>query len=299
MEKNLPYRTIGFSIFGNILLAIVKIAAGILGNSYALVADGIESVSDVFSSILVLVGLRYAQKPADKNHPYGHGKIEPLVTFVIVGFLIASSLLIAYQSYQNILTPHQAPKAWTLLLLGVIILWKELSYRIVLRNSKLTGSSSLKADAWHHRADAITSVAAFIGIGIALCMGEGYETADDWVALLASGIILYNAYKIFRPALGEILDEDMYEDISLKIKEVAREVPGVMAIEKCHIRKTGMSYCVDIHLIVNGNITVKEGHDIAHKLKDTLQRQFPSIASVLIHVEPDYKEIRFRECLQN
>ena len=264
-----------------------------------MVADGIESVSDVFSSILVLVGLRYAQKPADKNHPYGHGKIEPLVTFVIVGFLIASSLLIAYQSYQNILTPHQAPKAWTLLLLGGIILWKELSYRIVLRNSKLTGSSSLKADAWHHRADAITSVAAFIGIGIALCMGEGYETADDWAALLASGIILYNAYKIFRPALGEILDEDMYEDISLKIKEVAREVPGVMAIEKCHIRKTGMSYCVDIHLIVNGNITVKEGHDIAHKLKDTLQRQFPSIASVLIHVEPDYKEIRFRECLQN
>ena len=295
MEKNLPYRTIGFSIFGNILLAIVKIAAGILGNSYALVADGIESVSDVFSSILVLVGLRYAQKPADKNHPYGHGKIEPLVTFVIVGFLIASSLLIAYQSYQNILTPRQAPKAWTLLLLGGIILWKELSYRIVLRNSKLTGSSSLKADAWHHRADAITSVAAFIGIGIALCMGEGYETADDWAALLASGIILYNAYKIFRPALGEILDEDMYEDISLKIKEVAREVPGIMAIEKCHIRKTGMSYCVDIHLIVNGNITVKEGHDIAHKLKDTLQRQFPSIASVLIHVEPDYKEIRFRE----
>ena len=252
MEKNLPYRTIGFSILGNILLAVVKIAAGILGNSYALVADGIESVSDVFSSILVLVGLRYAQKPADKNHPYGHGKIEPLVTFVIVGFLIASSLLIAYQSYQNILTPHQAPKAWTLLLLGGIILWKELSYRIVLRNSKLTESSSLKADAWHHRADAITSVAAFIGISIALCMGEGYETADDWAALLASGIILYNAYKIFRPALGEILDEDMYEDISLKIKEVAREVPGVMAIEKCHIRKTGMSYCVDIHLIVNG-----------------------------------------------
>ena len=299
MEKNLPYRTIGFSIFGNILLAIVKIAAGILGNSYALVADGIESVSDVFSSILVLVGLRYAQKPADKNHPYGHGKIEPLVTFVIVGFLIASSLLIAYQSYQNILTPHQVPKAWTLLLLGGIILWKELSYRIVLRNSKLTGSSSLKADAWHHRADAITSVAAFIGISIALCIGEGYETADDWAALLASGIILYNAYKIFRPALGEILDEDMYEDISLKIKEVAREVPGIMAIEKCHIRKTGMSYCVDIHLIVNGNITVKEGHDIAHKLKDTLQRQLPSIASVLIHVEPDYKEIHFRECLQN
>ena len=294
MEKKVPHQTAFFSIFANLVLAGVKVCAGIWGNSYALIADGIESISDVFSSFLVLIGLKYAEKPADKNHPYGHGKIEPLVTFFVVGLLIASALLIAYQSYQNILIPHQSPKAWTLLLLGGIILWKEISFRIVLRDSKKTGSTSLKADAWHHRADAITSVAAFIGISIALLCGEGYETADDWAALIASGIILINAYLIFRPALGEILDEDMYDDLLQKIKLLSKEVTGVLAIEKCHIRKTGMSYCVDIHLIVNGNITVKEGHDIAHRLKDTLQEQIPSIASVLIHVEPDYKDIRFK-----
>ena len=293
MEKKVPHQTAFFSIFANLVLAGVKVSAGIWGNSYALIADGIESISDVFSSFLVFIGLKYAEKPADKNHPYGHGKIEPLVTFFVVGLLIASALLIAYQSYQNILIPHQSPKAWTLLLLGGIILWKEISFRIVLRDSKKTGSTSLKADAWHHRADAITSVAAFIGISIALLCGEGYETADDWAALIASGIILINAYLIFRPALGEILDEDMYDDLLQKIKLLSKEVTGVLAIEKCHIRKTGMSYCVDIHMIVNGNITVKEGHDIAHRLKDTLQEQIPSIASVLIHVEPDYKEREF------
>ncbi|ERI64206.1 cation diffusion facilitator family transporter, partial [Capnocytophaga sp. oral taxon 863 str. F0517] len=293
MEKKVPHQTAFFSIFANLVLAGVKVSAGIWGNSYALIADGIESISDVFSSFLVFIGLKYAEKPADKNHPYGHGKIEPLVTFFVVGLLIASALLIAYQSYQNILIPHQSPKAWTLLLLGGIILWKEISFRIVLRDSKKTGSTSLKADAWHHRADAITSVAAFIGISIALLCGEGYETADDWAALIASGIILVNAYLIFRPALGEILDEDMYDDLLQKIKLLSKEVTGVLAIEKCHIRKTGMSYCVDIHMIVNGNITVKEGHDIAHRLKDTLQEQIPSIASVLIHVEPDYKEREF------
>ncbi len=291
MEKKSPYKTICFSIFGNLGLAGIKISAGILGNSYALIADGIESVSDVFSSSLVFLGLKYAEKPADENHPYGHGKIEPLITFLVVGFLIASALLIAYQGYQNILTPQKSPKAWTLILLGIIILWKEISYRVVLSNSKLTGSTSLKADAWHHRSDAITSVAAFIGISISLLFGEGFETADDWAALFASGIILFNAYLIFRPALGEILDEDVYEELSLRIKEIAKDISGVMAVEKCHIRKAGMSYCVDIHIIVNGKITVKEGHDIAHTFKDTLQKRIPSLTSILIHVEPDYRDI--------
>ncbi|EGD34364.1 cation diffusion facilitator family transporter [Capnocytophaga sp. oral taxon 338] len=291
MEKKSPYKTICFSIFGNLGLAGIKISAGILGNSYALIADGIESVSDVFSSSLVFFGLKYAEKPADKNHPYGHGKIEPLITFLVVGFLIASALLIAYQGYQNILTPQKSPKAWTLILLGIIILWKEINYRVVLSNSKLTGSTSLKADAWHHRSDAITSVAAFIGISISLLFGEGFETADDWAALFASGIILFNAYLIFRPALGEILDEDVYEGLSLRIKEIAKDISGVMAVEKCHIRKAGMSYCVDIHIIVNGKITVKEGHDIAHTFKDTLQKRIPSLTSILIHVEPDYRDI--------
>ncbi len=275
------------SIVGNLGLAIVKALAGIFGNSYALIADAIESTGDVLSSILVLFGLKYSQRPADENHPYGHGRIEPLMTFIVVGFLGASAMIIAYQSIQNINTPHAAPKPFTLIVLGGIILIKEIFYRFVSRVGKETNSTSVQADAWHHRSDAITSLAAFIGISIALWLGEGYESADDWAALLACSIILYNSYLIFRPALGEIMDEDVYQEMVVEIREVAATVPGVIDTEKCYVRKLGLKFHVDLHLTVNSNITVKEGHDIAHLLKDTLILKMPQIADVLIHVEPD------------
>jgi cation diffusion facilitator family transporter len=276
-----------FSILGNTCLAIVKGLAGILGNSYALIADAIESTTDIFGSLLVLFGLKYASRPADKNHPYGHGRIEPLITFLVVGFLIFSAFIIAHESIKNIQTPHELPKSWTLYVLGAIILWKEISFRLVLKKSKETDSSSLKADAWHHRSDAITSVAAFLGISIALFMGKGYETADDWAALLASGFILYNCYLIFRPALGEIMDEHVYDDLLQEIKEVSKTVDGVIDTEKCFIRKSGMKYHVDLHATVSGEISVKKGHDIAHDLKDSLRTQIPQLGHVLIHVEPN------------
>lgn len=172
-------KAIYFSIAGNFVLALLKWLAGYFGNSYALIADAIESTADIFSSFLVLLGLKYAQRPADENHPYGHGRIEPLITFMVVGFLIISATIIAYESLQNIGTPHQLPKPWTLLVLGGLILWKEASYRVAIKKSRETGSSSLKADAWHHRSHAITSVAAFIGISIALLLGKGYEYSDQ------------------------------------------------------------------------------------------------------------------------
>lgn len=280
-------RTTYFSIIGNVFLAIIKGVTGVLGNSYALIADAIESTTDVLASCLVLLGLKYASKPADENHPYGHGRIEPLVTFLVVAFLVTSATIIAYESIQNIQTPHKVPKPWTLIVLGCIIIWKEISYRIIIKKSKETQSSSLKADAWHHRSDAITSVMAFIGISIAVTLGEGYETADDWAALLASTIILYNSYLIFRPALAEIMDEHIYDDLIDLIREKSVEVEGVLATEKCFIRKTGMKYYVDLHAIVDGNISVKQGHDIAHDLKDYLSLQIPNIAQVLIHIEPN------------
>ncbi len=263
-------RTTYFSIIGNTSLALIKGLAGFFGNSYALIADAIESTTDIFSSLLVLFGLKYAKRPADENHPYGHGKIEPLITFLVVAFLVTSATIIAYESIQNIQTPHKVPKPWTLIVLGCIILWKEISFRIVLKKSKETNSSSLKADAWHHRSDAITSIMAFIGISIALIFGKGYETADDWAALFASAFILYNSYLIFRPALGEIMDEHLYDDLLEEIREESIKVKGVVGTEKCFIRKAGMKYHVDLHAIVDGEISVKEGHDIAHNLKDFL-----------------------------
>jgi len=275
-----------FSIGANTILAFIKGLAGFFGNSYALMADAIESTTDIFSSALVLIGLRFANKPADKNHPYGHGKAEPLITFLVVGFLIVSATVIAYESILNIQRPHDLPRIWTLFVLGPLIVWKEISYRWVLKKGNETNSSSLKADAWHHRSDAITSVAAFIGISIALFLGKGYESADDWAALFASGFILYNSYLIFRPALGEIMDEHLYDDLVDDIRQISLTVDGVVATEKCFIRKAGMKYHVDLHAMVNANLTVKAGHDIAHKLKDTLRNEVPELGHVLIHIEP-------------
>ena len=276
-----------FSIIGNTSLAIVKGLAGFFGNSYALIADAIESTTDIFASFLVLFGIKYSNKPADDNHPYGHGRAEPLITFLVVGFLITSATIIAYESIQNIGTPHELPKSWTLYILGAIIIWKEYSFQLVMKRSKETNSSSLEADAWHHRSDAITSVAAFLGISIALYFGKGYESADDWAVLFASGFILYNSYKIFRPALSEIMDEHLYDELVEEIRVVSLTVPGVIDTEKCFIRKAGMQYHVDLHARVEGTITVRKGHDIAHDLKDTLRAQIPSLGHVLIHVEPN------------
>tara|TARA_R110001606_G_scaffold399225_1_gene582531 strand:+ start:61 stop:930 length:870 start_codon:yes stop_codon:yes gene_type:complete len=280
-------RTTYFSIIGNTTLAVIKGLAGFFGNSYALIADAIESTTDIFASILVLLGFKYAKRPADENHPYGHGKIEPLITFGVVAFLVVSATVIAHESIQNIQTPHKTPKSWTLIVLGLIIIWKEISFQIVIKKSQQTNSSSLKADAWHHRSDAITSVMAFIGISIAIIFGKGYETADDWAALFASTFILYNSYLILRPALGEVMDEQLYDHLIIEIREKSTKVQGVLDTEKCFIRKSGMKYHVDLHAIVNGKITVKEGHEIAHCLKDYLRQEMPSLGHILIHIEPN------------
>lgn len=284
-------RTTYFSIASSLCLALIKWFAGFFGNSFALIADAIESTTDIFSSILVLLGIKYSKRPADETHPYGHGRIEPLVTFIVVIFLVISATVIAYKSIINLQTPHDPPEQWTLLVLLVIILWKEGSYQFVMRKSRLLNSSSLRADAWHHRSDAITSVAAFIGIAISVWLGEGYERADDWAALFAAGFIVYNCYRIFRPALGEIMDENLFEEIVELVKVRSLEVNGVLATEKCFVRKIGMDYLVDLHAVVDPQLTVKEGHDIAHALKDHLIEKIDGVGNVFIHIEPYMSEM--------
>ena len=279
-------RTAIGSLFGNLFMALLKGIVGYFGNSFALIADAIESIGDVFSSFLVVVGLKYASKPPDKNHPYGHGKAEPLITFIVVGFLCASATLIVIESIHYIQTPHLAPKSYTLYFLGGIILIKELFFRFVAKKGKETGSSSLIADAWHHRSDAITSLFAFVGILIAVIYGDRYAAADDWAALIASGIIFYNAYKIFRPALSEVMDEHVHDDFIATIRSHSMEVEGIIDTEKCFVRKSGMRFWIDIHIHVNGQLTVDEGHTISHELKAHLMYQLPQIEDVLVHVEP-------------
>lgn len=275
------------SIIGNALLAVVKGIAGYFGNSFALIADAIESTTDVFSSILVLVGLKYSTKPPDENHPYGHGKIEALTTFAIVGFLVFSAGVIAYQAIDNLNQPQEKPETYTLWVLVGIIAIKEGLYQHVKAKGIKTNSSALIADAWHHRSDAITSLVAFIGIAISIFLGEGWEQADDWAALGASALIVFNAYHIFRPALGEILDEHLYDDLVIEIKERAVETQGVLGVGSVVVRKSGMKYHVDIDIKVDANITVYAGHEIAHHLHDEFIFKLPQISHMLVHVEPN------------
>ncbi len=273
-------------IIGNLLLALIKFIAGLWGNSYALIADAIESSSDTVASIFTVVGIKYISKPADDDHPYGHGRAEPLFTFLLVIFLLASAGIISYHAIENIITPHALPKAFTLVVLGFVIVIKEIFHRYLTSTSHDTDSSVLKAEAAHHRSDAITSLAAFIGISIAIVGGEKFASADDWAALLAAGVIIFNSYRLFRQALGEIMDEHLYDDLIEEIRAISTQVSGINGTEKCFVRKIGLNYHVDLHAKVDANISVKEGHQLAHNLKDELLKHLPQIADVLIHIEP-------------
>lgn len=268
-------------------LALVKGTAGVLGNSYALVADAIESLSDVFSSVVLWFALKVAAKPPDQNHPYGHGKAEPLATMVVGIALLGAAALIIVESIRHLTTPHEAPAPFTLGVLLIVIVIKEVLFRYVGKIGEETESGAVKADAFHHRSDAITSGAAFVGISVALVGGEGYEGADDWAALFAAGVILYNAYHIVRPALSEVMDEAPSEEVLEKVKEIAISVQGVASLDKCFVRKMGFEYYVDLHVVVDGDLSVREGHRIAHEVKDAILQQHARISDVLIHIEPD------------
>jgi cation diffusion facilitator family transporter len=277
------------SIFVNIGLAVVKLGAGILGNSYALIADAIESASDAVTSVIVLFGLHIASKEADENHPYGHGKAEPIASIIVTIFLIGSAIWIALSAVEQIRTPHQTPEPYTLIVLIITVLVKLWWANRVMTTGNDIGSNALKADAWHHLSDAFTSAAAFIGISIALFGGKGYETADDWAALLSSFIIGAGALSVFRPALSEIMDGAVADEIIADLRQIALKVEGVLGTEKCFVRKMGLSFYVDFHVCVDGNLSVSEGHAIAHRVKDRILHELPQVKDVLIHIEPfDY-----------
>ncbi len=270
----------------NSVLAAGKLVAGYYGHSQALIADGIESGTDVLSSTLVFFALRYASRPADKNHPYGHGRAEPLITIAVVLFLAAAATLIAIKSIDQIYHPGVLPAPFTLWVLAFVVLVKEVLYRIIIKKGRELHSTAIQTDAWHHRSDAITSLAAFAGISLALYFGERFSSADAWASLFVSAVILYNGFRLLRPALGEIMDEHLYEDLVNDIRSLSMEVAGVEGTEKCLVRKTGNRYHVDLHARVDPDLTVRHAHDISHKLKSHLLQQLPHLADVLIHIEP-------------
>src|SRR3954471_24267055 len=273
-------------MFANVALATAKITAGLLGNSYVLIADGIESALDIAGSVIIWGGLKFAARPPDKTHPYGHGKAEPLAAGIVAVGVIIAAVGLAVQSVREIFTPHHGPAPFTLIVLIVVIVVKEFLYRVVMRVSKDVESTAVQTDAWHHRADALTSAAAFIGISVALIGGEKWYSADDWAALFACAVIAYNGWRLFIPALHEMLDTAPRGEIVTNIERAAGAVPGVREVEKCLVRKMGISFYVDLHVRVDGNISVREGHDIAHQVKDAIRQTDARIADVLVHVEP-------------
>jgi cation diffusion facilitator family transporter len=269
----------------NLVLAVLKLTGGFFGQTYALIADGAESLLDVLSSLLVWMGFRVASRPPDADHPYGHGKAEPLAALAVAVFIFVAAGGISSRAIHLIITPHEVPHVWTLpLLAGVVAAKVGFSRRIGAAGAK-AGSTALVIEAWHHWTDAITSAAAFVGIAIAIIWH--WPAADDWAALFACVVIAYNGVAIFQKALGDVMDTAVSVAFEQEVRTVALAVAGVRSLDKCRVRKSGLSHLVDIHVRVDGDLTVREGHKIAHAVKDALLASVPhTISDVSVHIEP-------------
>lgn len=283
-QRSVRATVVGLSV--NVALAVVKLLAGIFGRSYALVADAIESMADAVSSSIVWRGVVVAEKPADKEHPYGHGKAETIATAAVSIMLVVAALLIFFQSVKEILTPHHAPAPYTLFVLLGVVLIKEGLFRFVGRIGEEVESGAVKADAWHHRSDAITSAAAALGISIALVGGDAYKSADDWAAIFAAVIVGFNGFRLLRPSLDELMDAAPKENVVGLARTIALRVKGVKGVEKCFARKMGHEYWLDMHVEVDGGLTVAVAHELSHSVKDAIRAKLPRVLDVTIHIEP-------------
>jgi cation diffusion facilitator family transporter len=284
LKRSLRTTFLGLAV--NTVLASIKLAAGFLGHSHALIADGVESLADLFSSVAVWRGLVIAAAPADEDHPYGHGKAEPIAAATVAVMLWAAAMWITIQALSEIATPHSSPEPFTLGVLIVVVAVKEGLFRFVRRESISVQSSAVQSDAWHHRSDAITSLAAATGISVALVGGRRYAAADDVAAIFAAGIIARNGWRLLRPALSELMDRSPSQEVVEQIRLVAQSTPGVDGVEKCIVRKMGYQFYVDMHVEVDPQMTVQRSHEIAHDVKDRIRRQLPAVRDVLVHIEP-------------
>jgi len=269
----------------NVVLAITKLVAGILGNSFALIADSVESMADILGSIVIWGGLRYGARPPDENHPFGHGKAESLAALAVGLLIVAAGLLIGLGAVRGMFMPQEAPATFTLWVLLAVIAVKETLYRFGRRLGLELESSAVNADAWHHRSDALTSAAAFIGISVAIVGGPGWETADEWAALFAAGVIVFNGVRVARVPLGELMDEQP-DELPHRIAEIALAVDGVREVHAVRARRAGMRCLVDLHVQVDPHMTVRDGHALGGRVKAEIMARLPIVESVLVHLEP-------------
>lgn len=279
-------RLAGIGLGVNALLAVVKLVAGLLGNAYALVADAIESATDMIGSLLVWGGLRIASRNPDERYPFGYGRAEPIATAAVAALMLGAAAGIAIEAIREIRTPHKAPAPFTLVVLALVIVVKVVLATRVLRVSSRTGSVVVKADASHHQADAITSGAAFIGIAIAIVGGPGWEAADDWAALVAACVICVNGAGLLRAALRDLMDRAPDPGVLAVVGEAALGTSGVRAIEKLKVRRSGTGLYVDIHVQAHPAMSLHEAHILSGRVKSAIRQRVPAAIGVLIHMEP-------------
>jgi cation diffusion facilitator family transporter len=284
LQRSLKATFLGMAV--NAALCGIKFAAGEMGHSHALIADAVESSADILSSIIVWRALVVAEEPADREHPYGHGKAEPLAAASVAVMLLLAAGGIIINAARNLGAPRGAPLAFTLYVLVAVVLVKELLFRFVSREARSVQNMVVHADAWHHRSDAVTSLAAAIGISFALLGGPAFFCADDAAAIVAGLIIAWQGWKLLRPALNELMDAAPGVAVVAQIKSAAAREEGVRRIEKCVVRKAGYYYLVDMHVEVDPELTVRQAHGIAHRVKDRVREAVPAVRDVLVHIEP-------------
>jgi len=273
-------------IIVNALLAVIKLVAGLLGNAYVLVADAAESLGDIVTSLIVLGGLRIASREPSDLYPYGYGRAETLAAATVALVLIGTAFGIAWAAIHEIRTPHHGPAAWTLIVLVVVIATKWVVSKAISRAGQAIGSQSVKADAWHHLSDAITSTAAFVGIAIGVWNGPGWETADDWAALFAAAIIVLNGALLLKEAIHDLMDRKLESDLYSAIRIKAEQVPAVRTIEKLALRRTGLSVFGEIHVQADPAMSLADAHALGGKVKQSIQQAYPEVVHLLVHMEP-------------
>lgn len=270
----------------NAVLVIVKFVAGIVGHADALVADAVESSADIFSSLIVWMGLSIASRPADEDHPFGHGKAEPIAAAIVSLMLLGAAAGISVVAIREIMSPQHLPAPFTLFVAAGVIITKEILYRRVSRVGKEVGSTVVAADAWHHRADAVSSLAAFIGISIALIGGRGWESADDWAALIAAIVVAINGVRTLQPAISGLMDEAPDRTVKERAIQAASDVAGVRSVEHLNVRNSGLGFYVDLHVKADPAISLEAAHEIAAKVKYAILEAIPNVVNVLVHMEP-------------
>jgi len=275
----------------NLCLVLAKLVAGVVGNAYVLIADAVESSTDIFAGLIVWRGLAIAAQPADEDHPFGHGKAEPLAAAAVALMLLGAAVGITIVAIDEIRTPHHMPAPFTLGVAAAVIVVKGILSRRVARVGAEVGSTAVMADAWHHRADAISSGAAFVGIAVALIGsrvsgGTGWEAADDWAALVAAAMIAVNGLVMLRPAVHALMDRAPGAEITREIAAAATAVAGVRAIEHLRVRPSGLDYLVDVHVQADPALSLHDAHILSGCVKGAIRRAVPNVSTVLIHMEP-------------